>query len=314
MALMLALMSLLLSWLGMFALLGGGEDLLSASRRQVLISRARSLVEECLARISGSSRLEALLHWRPLARLSRVASGRWGLPGDDDSLARTSAAFVLLVPVFALLGVALSRAPVAIVVIPTAIAGGLLAWDGARERALARELAEEMPSVFRTMSVALGSGQTLSQAVAYVGSHEKGPAAHEFFLTSLRLQAGVSAEDALGLMAEELDAPGVDLMVTALLISQRTGSPLRDLFQRSARLVERQGEFERSLMVKTAQVRLSVRIVCTLPLIMIGVLSLISPDFQSGLATVPGIVSVALALVLDGVALLVIRRIMREVL
>ena len=47
--------------------------------------------------------------------------------------------------------------------------------------------------------------------------------------------------------------------------SHRTGSPLRDLLARSAALVERQGEFERELEVKTAQVRLSARIVCSLP-------------------------------------------------
>ena len=82
--------------------------------------------------------------------------------------------------------------------------------------------------------------------------------------------------------------PGIGLLVTALVIAQRTGSPLRGLFQSSAQLVERQGEYERMLAVKTAQVRLSVRIVCLLPVLLVCVLSLISPDFQHGLATVPG--------------------------
>ena len=115
-------------------------------------------------------------------------------------------------------------------------------------------------------------------------------------------------------LAHELDAPGVGLLTTALTIAQRTGSPLRGLFQNSAQLVERQGEYERMLSVKTAQVRLSVRIVCLLPLMLVCLLSLISVDFQHGLSTPTGMVSLVLATAMDGCALLVIRRLMRGVL
>lgn len=171
-----------------------------------------------------------------------------------------------------------------------------------------------MPGVYRTLSVALGSGQTLAQAVAYVGSHERGPAAAVFSRMSLRLRCGVGTEEAVSLLARELEAPGVDLLAAALVISHRTGSPLRELLTRSARLAERQGEFERLLQVKTAQVRLSVRIVCLLPAVMIAVLALVSPDFQEGLLTPVGLGCVGAALALDGVALLIIRRLVREVL
>ena len=96
-------------------------------------------------------------------------------------------------------------------------------------------------------------------------------------------------------------------------MSHRTGSPLRDLFTRSARLVERTSEFERLLTVKTAQVRLSVKIVCVLPAALVALLSVISPDFRSGLATPAGMGSVAVAAVMDGFALLVVRRLVRKV-
>ena len=115
-------------------------------------------------------------------------------------------------------------------------------------------------------------------------------------------------------LARELDVPGAKLLATALVISHRTGSPLRDLLMRSAVLAERQGEFERMLIVKTAQVRLSVRIVCLLPVVMIAILALISPDFQAGLLTPVGMGCVALASLLDGTALLLIRRLMSGVL
>ena len=80
------------------------------------------------------------------------------------------------------------------------------------------------------------------------------------------------------------------------------------------RLAERQGEFERLLSVKTAQVRLSVRIVCLLPAAMLLILALVSPDFQQGLLTPAGVGCVTLAVALDLAALLIIRRMVRGVL
>jgi tight adherence protein B len=118
----------------------------------------------------------------------------------------------------------------------------------------------------------------------------------------------------IAILQETQEAYGYLPMDAMELISQRTGSPLMALFQRSAVLVERQGEFERLLSVKTAQVRLSARIVCLLPAVMVAGLSLISHDFQHGLLTPVGMGSVLVAALMDGVALLIIRRLMEGVL
>ena len=134
-----------------------------------------------------------------------------------------------------------------------------------------------------------------------------------FARMSLRLRCGVSTEDAVSELARELEVSGAELLAAALVISHRTGSPLRELLMRSARLAERQGEFERLLAVKTAQVRLSVRIVCTLPAAMVAILAIISPDFQSGLLTPVGMGCLVLAAALDALALVLIRRLVRVV-
>ena len=68
------------------------------------------------------------------------------------------------------------------------------------------------------------------------------------------------------------------------------------------------------LRVKTAQVRLSARIVCGLPCVLVAVLLLISPDFQHGVGTVGGMVALLVAAALDVAALLMIHRLMRGVL
>ncbi len=291
---------------------GGGAPGHGAIERAA--RRALRAVRGLLLRCGRMSAVSALLELAPLGRLSlRVAQTGWAA-GLGLDVQGACAALVLGVAIAGLAAGVLFASPLAGVVAAMALTAGMLAWDSSSRRRKKDEIAKEMPGIYRTLSVAMGSGQTLAQAVEYVGSHERGPAAGVFARMSLRLRCGISTEEAVQKLVEELDAPGVDLLATALVISHRTGSPLRELLLRSARLVERQGEFERLLTVKTAQVRLSVRIVCLLPVVMIFLLALISPDFQKGLLTPAGMGCVLLALLLDGTALLIIRRLVRGVL
>lgn len=297
--------------LAVAALLGG--DVTARPRRVVVRAWARRIAR-LLRRVARTSPMARLLSWAPLARLARElsrASGVTALPlGVEEAAA---AAVVLALASAAAFGLLMGSALASVVALAALVALGA-SRDGARRTRLRRKVISEMPGVYRTLSVSMGAGQTLAQAVDYVGSHERGPAGGVFARMSLRLRCGVGTEEAVRALAEELDAPGAELLATALVVSHRTGSPLRELLLRSARLAERQGEFERLLAVKTAQVRLSVRIVCLLPVVMVGLLALISPDFQRGLLTPSGVGCVLVALLLDGAALALIRRFMRGVL
>lgn len=170
-----------------------------------------------------------------------------------------------------------------------------------------------MPDVFRSLAVSLGSGKTLPQAIEYVGTHERGPVGVEFGKAAMSIRCGVSVAEALEELSRSLDAPGTELLATALSISQGTGSPLRDLLLSSARMVEGKTELDRTLVTKTAQARLSARIVCILPILMVAILSMLSPEFRGGVLAPQGMACLAVALVLDGIAVLLIRRLMGSV-
>ena len=57
-----------------------------------------------------------------------------------------------------------------------------------------------------------------------------------------------------------------------------------------------------------------MRIVCLMPVAMVVLLSLISPEFRSGVTSATGIACVLVAAALDLVAILIVRRLMRGVL
>lgn len=300
------------AWLGGFALVGGGLHR----------ARAEGWRTRRLRRLAGvaAERLAAL----PLVHL---LAGRddWGLAADEFgglvaqvglATSREGSCALLLAGGF-LAGVVLALLFGTWLALPLAaflLAVGVPLWGQSTRRRRERELAQAMPGVFRTLAMVLASGETLSQAIDYLGSNSPDVVAPAFARVSLRLRCGISVEGSMDALREELEAPGVGLLATALTISQRTGSPLRELFEHAAQMVERQGEFQRLLAVKTAQVRLSARVVCALPAILIGVLSLVSPDFRSGLATLFGAGCVLVAAGMDALALLIIRRLMRGVL
>ena len=282
----------------------GGRALVARS------SMAAHVLRGVLAQVGSTRAAKALLGWDCLAACARelVAKARdvgFGLEPSEAAVALLLA--ISVIGVTCGLG---SRSVGVALVVPCALVLAMHLRATTQERRRREALAQEMPAVFRTLANSLSAGHTLVQSLDYVGVHERGEAGEAFARASLRLRCGMSAEDALRELGVELDAPGASLMVTALAISQRTGSPLRELFQRSAQLVEQRGELARALSVKTAQVRLSVRIVCGLPPIMVLFLALISPDYQSGLGTSQGVVCLAIAAAMDGIALLAIRRIM----
>lgn len=312
MAYVVVVSAALLAWIAVYALTSDEEAGVRLAHRLALLVPMR--IKTLVAWLSGTRVVRALLGHDALVHVCDALVTK--MPQAAGAVVREEVCAALLLADVAA-SLACSFAARSLVAVPVVVSGSAVwcvLWDSARARRAEQELMQAMPGVFRTLAMAMGSGETLSQAIAYVGEHEEGAAGRAFRRASLRLRCGESVEVSLDKLVEELDAPGIGLLATALNISQRTGSPLRSLFQHSAMLVERQGDFERTLAVKTAQVRLSVRIVSLLPVVMVSLLSLLSPDYRAGLYTGGGMACVLVAAVMDAFALVIIRNLMKGVL
>ncbi|QWT17465.1 type II secretion system F family protein [Collinsella sp. zg1085] len=168
-----------------------------------------------------------------------------------------------------------------------------------------------MPEAFRSLSTALGSGCSLAQAMRFVGSHAKEPLQSEFMRVGFSIECGVPATEALDNLLQRLRAPGLGLVAIALKVSQKTGAPLQDLLSQAANTVGTRIELKRLLEVKTAQARLSARMVAAMPVALMTLLSLLSPDFREGILLPAGMLCIIVALILNALAWIIISRIMR---
>ncbi len=242
-------------------------------------------------------------------RLPFGSSG--GSEGEVFDKRRAAGMVVLLMGAGLVAGGAVSLSVSGAIIGAAAPVMALAVAGGRAKRAASRDVERAMPEAFGALSIALGSGHSLAQAMRYVGVHSREPIRSEFMRVGFAIDCGFSAAEALDSLIRRLHAPGLDMVTLALKVSQRTGAPLKDLLEEAARLVGDRIELQRTLDVKTSQARMSARLVAGMPVAMIVFLTLLSSDFRKGVATVSGAFCVMAALGLNAVAWMVIRKIMK---
>ncbi len=266
--------------------------------------------------------MELLGHWVPLIRLSNASPVlepserlRAALVGTPLAMSRRACvAFAVSCAAGATvvgLVVSLSFMGAAVGMAMGLAALGL--FVGRRERAVRDRAAAQMPEVLRSLSSALGVGKSLSQAIEHVGRNVGEPLGTEFLKTSFEIKSGRTVDAAVESLCKRVETPGMALLGTALQISQRTGSSLNELFARTALMVSDGVALRRELSVKTSQVRLSAKVVASMPALLAVALVLLSPDYRAGLSLPGGRVCLCVAALLDILALWLIRRQMRGV-
>jgi tight adherence protein B len=195
-----------------------------------------------------------------------------------------------------------------------AVCAGLATFVGRFERRQRDLACAQMPEVLRSFAATLGAGKSLAQSIDHVGSTVGEPLGSEFLRVSFEIRGGRAVCEAVDDLAARLDVPGLALLGAALQISQRTGAPLGELLERTTRMVGETVGMRRELVAKTSQVRLSANVVAALPVVLVGVLTLMSPDYRAGLALAAGRACLCAAALLDIAALVLVKRIMAGVL
>lgn len=179
---MYAILGSLTTFLAVLVLHGGR---LGTSPKSLLRRKVMRYVRVLLGALGASrvvNALDSTDSWHALgeeivvsARGGQGGSGSWTLP---EGLVRTSGQGVAAVIVGdALLALVLCLVALSPIGVPIAIAvalAGVPIWHQAQLRRIERELTQEMPGVFRTLAMAIGSGETLAQAIEYLGAHEGG--------------------------------------------------------------------------------------------------------------------------------------------
>jgi tight adherence protein B len=261
---------------------------------------------ELLAAVEGSRPFAALAGAiEPVAR-----AGREGRAATAPERRRVA---LLATAVLAVAGWLLAGPPLALA---AGLAGPLLATAAlrARRRVYARAVAAGAAGAARALADALAAGHAVRGAIAVAGDGLQGAAGAELRRAAAALALGAPTEAVLESLRRRARAPAWDALVAGILLQRDAGGDLVGLLRDHAEALEAGARAELQARAATAQARATARIVLVLPAGAAVLAELASPGFVAGLLERPmSAALMALALVLQLVAVVAVRRLARTV-
>ncbi len=160
------------------------------------------------------------------------------------------------------------------------------------------------------MSRSLKAGHSLIAAIQMIGTEMAEPVAGLFKSVYEEQTYGLSMKDAFSNMIERMDTADLRFFITSVSIYREIGGNLSEILERLAQTIRERIKIRRQVRVYTAQARLSGYILAALPIAVAVLAILFAPDYIGELVAAKiGIIFVIVAVVLQIIGFLIIRRI-----
>jgi tight adherence protein B len=137
------------------------------------------------------------------------------------------------------------------------------------------------------MANSLRAGYSLLQTMELVSREAKDPIAGEFHRVVREVGLGISTEDAMHNMLRRVPSEDLDLLVTAINIQHEVGGNLAQILSTIGHTIRERVRIKGEIRVLTAQVQLSGYIISFMPIVLAGLIFLMSPDYISNLFVWP---------------------------
>jgi tight adherence protein B len=249
----------------------------------------RDPVEARLAELGAQSALEDDESARPraMSRLNRMLAGfgfgtRLAEQLSQADLSLTAAEYSLIVAGAILLGFVLgtSRAGLLMGVL-IGIGAGLIPIFYLRMRASRRRRAftQQIPDILTLLVGALRAGYGLTQGLGLLVDQLGEPAKVEFARVMRAISLGVPVQRALSDMAQRIDSPDLDMVVTAINVQYETGGNLAQTLETIGLTVRGRIQLLREIQVLTAQQRMTGYVLAVMPFVVGIALLLINRSY-----------------------------------
>lgn len=169
---------------------------------------------------------------------------------------------------------------------------------------------EHFPEALDLLGRAVRAGHAFTSGIEMVAKETTEPIAGEFSTCFEEQKFGLPLRDTLLNFAERMPLVDVRFFVTTLLVQKETGGNLAEILDELARVIRERFRIYREVRVKTAMGRLTAVILISLPILMMAMLELTSPDYENALFTDPiGPLVLGVALLLQVVGSVIIWKI-----
>ena len=171
---------------------------------------------------------------------------------------------------------------------------------------------EQLVDALMTMSSALRAGSSIMQTFEHIVRQNLLPISQEFDLFLQQTRIGVKLEDALVNLEKRVNSEDLTLMIRSIEIARQTGGNLTEVFDKIAAVIRERIRIQGRILTLTSQGRMQGIVVGLLPIALVFALFLLDPAMMTAFFTSrAGILTGCLALFLELIGALLIRKIMR---
>ncbi len=158
---------------------------------------------------------------------------------------------------------------------------------------------DQLPDMLNLMVNGLRAGFSVMQAMEAVSKEMPSPISVEIRRVVQEMQLGLSMEQALENLLRRIPSDDLDLVITAINVQREVGGNLAEILDTISYTIRERIRIKGEIRVLTTQVMYSGRFLSILPVIIIGVLSLLNRaymmEFFNPDTRIPGIIALSTA-------------------
>ncbi len=171
---------------------------------------------------------------------------------------------------------------------------------------------QQLPFALDLMKSSLEAGHSLNRGLQVVVQEFSDPLGSEFRTVLEQTRIGLPLPRALEDMLKRVPEDDLRLLVVAVKVQTDVGSSLAGIVGRLAEIVRTRQRLRLQIRALTAQSRMGGMIVGSLPIVVLAAFSLVQPGYAAVLFSDPtGQKILKTAIVLDGLAFITIRRLLK---
>lgn len=206
----------------------------------------------------------------------------------------------------------LAAGPVAALAVMAGVPTALLGWVRRRAQRRVEALIEALPYYIDAVRQMQAVGNSLAQALERALADA--PAVVQSYIAPVarRLELGASVADAMQMLAERLRVPEISMLAAAIRTNMRYGGSISTVLLNLANILRERIRIKRELKAAISEAKISGRVLIVMPLVAMAALVAMNPDYIDFFLRDPrGHRLAIVAMVLQGLGMLVMRRVMR---
>jgi tight adherence protein B len=148
-------------------------------------------------------------------------------------------------------------------------AGRLKAFDAA------------LPDAIDLMARSLRAGHSMGSSIELIAEQSPEPLRHEFVQVYQQQRVGLPFREALLQLGGRMPSRDLQFLITAILVQKETGGDLTEILDRASHVIRERIRIQGEVRTHTAQGRLTGWILGLLPVIMLGLINIVSPGYSA---------------------------------